>query len=88
MVKDSPLPPGWPETWSVCGLGQPTEVQIAFAGSQAEPSLTPGGDGTVPILSARALPVPPARLVEVNGLEHGKACLHPDVIHLARQVLA
>jgi pimeloyl-ACP methyl ester carboxylesterase len=83
-----PLPAGWPETWSVCGLGQPTEVQIAFAGSQAQPGLTPGGDGTVPILSARALPVPPGRLVEVNGLEHGGACLHPDVISLAQRVLA
>ena len=59
-----------------------------FAGSQAEPGLTPGGDRIVPILGARALPVPPARLVEVNGLEHSKACLNPDVIHLARQVLA
>jgi pimeloyl-ACP methyl ester carboxylesterase len=84
----APLPQTWPKAWSACGLGKDTEVRIGFNGAAANPSVTFDGDGTVPVLSARAFGVAANQRVEVMGLEHGTACLHPEVLKLARQLLA
>lgn len=83
----APLDATWPQTWSVCGIGRQTEVHIAFAGTDAQPTVTAEGDGTVPALSARAFGVDPNRRVDVADLDHGTACVHPEVLKLTRQIL-
>ena len=81
------LNPNSPEIWSVYGLGETTEVSMAFNQGAATPGRDDQGDGTVPALSGRALNVAADRLVAVTPVVHAQACLHPEVIALAQRVL-
>jgi pimeloyl-ACP methyl ester carboxylesterase len=84
----APLSASWPDTWSVFGVGQPTEVRIGFVNGTANPFVTTDGDGTVPHLSAQALSVPTNHSVELSGLIHATACLDQRVLDLLGQILA
>jgi pimeloyl-ACP methyl ester carboxylesterase len=74
----NPAPP-LPETWVIYGEGLSTEVRIAFPNGQADSSVEPAGDGTVPSLSALAQGIDPARQFRVNPLLHATACTNSDV---------
>ena len=68
-----------PDTWLIYGIEYPTETRIGFQGVTPFPGVTPGGDGTVPVLSATALRLQPDRMMAIPGLEHSRACLDPKV---------
>jgi hypothetical protein len=81
------LNPDNPEIWSVLGLGETTEVSMAFPDGAATPGTDDQDDGVVPALSAGALAVAPDRRVTVTPVVHANACLDEKVIALAQQVL-
>jgi hypothetical protein len=85
----NPVPPEPPPApWLIYGTGVKTEVRITAAAGPAEPGLSLHGDGTVPSLSAVTFPAVPAdQQFAVDGLDHAKACLHPQVIAHTAEIL-
>lgn len=60
-------------TWLVYGHGLMTETRIVRKGGTFEPGKTEQGDGTVPVVSATAIPVPQDRRIPILRLEHSQA---------------
>jgi pimeloyl-ACP methyl ester carboxylesterase len=87
LTNPVPPDPAPPASWLIYGTGVKTEVRITAAAGPAEPGLTLHGDGTVPSLSAVTFPVPAEQQFAVDGLDHGKACLHPQVIAQTADIL-
>jgi hypothetical protein len=77
-----------PETWLIYGTGLDTESSIAFPGGGVQPRRTPLGDGTVPQSSATSLGLAPARMIPVPKVEHGIACVNPNVLQAVKTALA
>ena len=60
-------------TWLIYGTGLPTETRIVRRGQKFVQSKTKAGDGTVPVVSATAVPVHASRRIPILGLEHSQA---------------
>jgi hypothetical protein len=74
----------WPASWLICGTGRATETHMDFPDGTAQPDVTPDGDGTVPFLSATALPA--NQQFALEGIEHSMACMVPRVLELTAQI--
>lgn len=77
-TQDFLKPPGDPatlheNTWLIYGHGLQTETRVVRKGSKFSPGKTENGDGTVPVASATAIPVPPDRRIPILELEHSQA---------------
>lgn len=71
-------PPGDPathheKTWLIYGTGLPTETRVVRHGRKFVPGKTEDGDGTVPAVSATAVPVQQDRRIPIHKLEHSQA---------------
>jgi pimeloyl-ACP methyl ester carboxylesterase len=63
-------------TWLIYGTDLPTETSVLRKDDRFVPVKTSAGDGTVSVVSATAIPVPPERRFAIAGLEHSQAFMN------------